>query len=731
MHKIDHLLMLLLAVLLVACTQTEPAAVDTTAVTPIQEIRVEASYALFPREEMIKTADAIFAGRVLDISPTQFNQDSGEYWEATTVEGPGLETTHTALPVFTIELTVEQVLVDDVGLGETAVLTQIGYKPIDVTDPVLNPGDTIQIEGMSDWRLQIGDEIIAFVTQSEIAWWDGQPIRAEPYEDGISFDYGRRSILAFANAPGDTYLLRQPDGRYVSLPNAYDPWSPLTLEEFSHEIAHLRPVQVDDGVFLQITTPEPSPTPAACTPLPAHMTLEITPTASFAFTLELTGLQEREELIIILSGKTDTESAEVTSQPTNERVINGRYTEHYNLSSYETIPLWQGKVIHAQGVACFEFALPLSVQETVDGHVFVNTFPSQIVPLADYPPNAAPYFIAKADLWLIHTPEGQLIAFTPWSPDYRHEIDMDECRFAWVESVARFVDPCSGDEWALNGRLSLAHSGERWSNRDLDQYAIMHAEEEGMLFIQWDQRLRGLPVDEQPLAVDAQLGVTVTAVTAAFAPSGTLIDTLGQVSPIWGMDPSAFPPQQALTYVTTPDSLVDDQGRAIPPTSRNGEATFFNPQTGGLQQLMHNHWQAAASDARVVTATLKVELINLYRAVTLPLDWSAHQAGDVWELGLPLEIGYAAARVPQVEWVETLADGRARLRLTVTDASPDTIRLYCLHLDTTDPWERTCANFDGQLTYTLTVQIGEPVALHLRAWLELLTPFQLVLAVSP
>jgi hypothetical protein len=238
----------------------------TTAVppttTPEIYAAIESSYALEPRTEMIKTADAIFAGRVTDISPTQYNQDSGEYWEQTTVEGAGLETTHTALPVFTIELTVDAVWVDEVGLGETAVLTQVGYKPIDVTDPVLNSGETTQSTFTSDWPLQIGDEIIAFIVQREIAWWDGQPVRAIPYEDGFSFEIGQREVLRFANAPLDTYLLRQEDGRYASLPGAYEPWPPLTLNEFSHEIAQYRPVLHDSSVAPQIAAPEPSPATA-------------------------------------------------------------------------------------------------------------------------------------------------------------------------------------------------------------------------------------------------------------------------------------------------------------------------------------------------------------------------------------------------------------------------------------------------------------------------------------
>jgi hypothetical protein len=145
---------------------------------------------------------------------------------------------------------------------------------------------------------------------------------------------------------------------------------------------------------------------------------------------------------------------------------------------------------------------------------------------------------------------------------------------------------------------------------------------------------------------------------------------------------------------------------------------------------MHHQWEAAAPDANIVTATLTVHLSSLHRQIALPLDWPDHQAGDTWTEDIPLEIGYATARVQQVEWLGTTDDGRARLRLTVSDESPADIRLHCLHLDTADPWQNTCANFDGQQSYTLTVQPDEPVILHLRAGLELLTPFRLVLTPS-
>ncbi|NKQ35419.1 MAG: hypothetical protein HF973_07355, partial [Chloroflexi bacterium] len=183
---------------------------------------------------------------------------------------------------------------------------------------------------------------------------------------------------------------------------------------------------------------------------------------------------------------------------------------------------------------------------------------------------------------------------------------------------------------------------------------------------------------------------------------------------------------------TFPDSLIDNQGRATPSLGREGGLMTADPYSGGVQQISRSLWEAVPADATAVTATLTLNLDTLYREVTLPLDWNGRQPGDTWTEDIPLEIGYAGARVTQVEWLETGDDGRAVLRLTVLDDSPEDIHLFCLHLAVQDPWRRSCANFDGELTYTVSVPPGEPVILQLRASLEFLTPFQLRLeTISP
>jgi|GEM_PF-1592552 len=112
-----------------------------------------------------------------------------------------------------------------------------------------------------------------------------------------------------------------------------------------------------------------------------------------------------------------------------------------------------------------------------------------ILSLADYPPSDSPYYIESGDFWLVHTPDGDLLAFVPVSPEYQNAITVDECRYDWNEAVRRFVDPCSGDEWELDGRLNLDHSTELWSERDLDRYAL--AVEDGTITVHLDQVISG------------------------------------------------------------------------------------------------------------------------------------------------------------------------------------------------------------------------------------------------
>lgn len=143
----------------------------------------EASYADVAIDEQIEQANIIFAGTVTNISKTLWNQDSGEYWEEV-VKDEGGETLHVALPYYTIELVVDQPIVNT-QKGETLVVTVIGTSPLE------------EQQASSKYSLQVGSEVVIFLRRSEMAWRDG-----------------KRPILQLMSAPEKSCFLRGDDGLY-------------------------------------------------------------------------------------------------------------------------------------------------------------------------------------------------------------------------------------------------------------------------------------------------------------------------------------------------------------------------------------------------------------------------------------------------------------------------------------------------------------------------------------
>lgn len=239
-------------------------------------------------------------------------------------------------------------------------------------------------------------------------------------------------------------------------------------------------------VPVEIITPEPTPTTAVCTLLPEEMRIHVRRAGELHGTVETAGLQPGERPLLLLTAEAATASWRQEMQPDTAVGADGRFQARLDFRSWPSVEGYQfaGRLIHARGVACFEFSLPLT-EAGESGGFPTAPVPSTRLSLADYPPGETPYFITEGDFWLVHTPAGQLLAFAATSPDYRPDIGLDACRFTWAESVGRFVDPCSGDEWTVDGRFSLAHSSERWSDRDLDQYRILRIlEEEGTVNVQ-------------------------------------------------------------------------------------------------------------------------------------------------------------------------------------------------------------------------------------------------------
>lgn len=90
-----------------------------------ERISFHASYADVSIDEQIKEANIIFAGKITDISATQWNQDNGKYWEEVVVDEIG-ETVYTATPFFTIKLLMDQPVFPDTKLNDSVVITVVG-----------------------------------------------------------------------------------------------------------------------------------------------------------------------------------------------------------------------------------------------------------------------------------------------------------------------------------------------------------------------------------------------------------------------------------------------------------------------------------------------------------------------------------------------------------------------------------------------------------------------------
>jgi hypothetical protein len=90
--------------------------------------------------------------------------------------------------------------------------------------------------------------------------------------------------------------------------------------------------------------------------------------------------------------------------------------------------------------------------------------------------------IEETSLFIIRTGNGWLALDRrtpiPWA-------DFEEgCTFAWEDANGRFVDPCSGSKFTLDGRLL-----ESPAPQDLNQYPI--TERSGELFIDLTKMIPG------------------------------------------------------------------------------------------------------------------------------------------------------------------------------------------------------------------------------------------------
>jgi hypothetical protein len=178
----------------VAACDAVPSTSSTTTPTPTSQVVVEVhlDYGIMPFEQIIENSQAIFLGKVTDISGTSWNQDDGTYW------GGGL-------PVYSIQAEVLQPIVDTLGMPEQVTVTQVGYSPLE-HGPAAS--------------LAAGQRAVFFVVQVDIAWRGGP-----------------RRVLRTTNTDTDSILIVG-DDRY---PGQLDDQA-ARLESILHDIAARREI---------------------------------------------------------------------------------------------------------------------------------------------------------------------------------------------------------------------------------------------------------------------------------------------------------------------------------------------------------------------------------------------------------------------------------------------------------------------------------------------------------
>lgn len=184
-----------------------PTIIDEKTISELKPGIQEASYQYLSNDDRIDQAEAIFVGTVLAISDTQWNQNSGERWEADD------QPDHPAALLYhTIDIEVTQPMIDMINIGRKVTITVLGNGPRDTAH--------------SDDPVKEGDVGIFFVERRAIAWREG----------------GTRKVIYFLGAPSQCYFLKASDGLFYPPKNENEKGG--SLEEIIKEIAGRRSVLV-------------------------------------------------------------------------------------------------------------------------------------------------------------------------------------------------------------------------------------------------------------------------------------------------------------------------------------------------------------------------------------------------------------------------------------------------------------------------------------------------------
>ncbi len=166
------------------------------------EAEVGVTYKDLSFEEMATAADLVVAGQIAAISPTRWNQDSGEFWEDTFVDGYGRQVADTALPYYEVTVAAQRTLVDGAGLdlapGAPVVFTVIGQSPAAAPGTAGVLVSAGHADGAID--LAVGSPAVVFARRADMAWRGGtrailQPL-GNPAAAVVAVEPGQLDALA-------------------------------------------------------------------------------------------------------------------------------------------------------------------------------------------------------------------------------------------------------------------------------------------------------------------------------------------------------------------------------------------------------------------------------------------------------------------------------------------------------------------------------------------------------
>jgi len=192
---------------LTACSSKEP--ISENPEDDQTQIIVSSEIIALTRDEMIDQADMVFQGLVEEISTTQFNQESGEYWEG-------------GRPFHTITFKVLRPIAGSIDVDQKVTVTAWGNSPAEEMVLVqTSEGEAYLHSDAGQHDLQPGDIVIVFANQRSTMWREG-----------------KRETFSFVDVPFESYFRLQEDGRYLGRPDN----EPVEIEELVSRIAEQRTV---------------------------------------------------------------------------------------------------------------------------------------------------------------------------------------------------------------------------------------------------------------------------------------------------------------------------------------------------------------------------------------------------------------------------------------------------------------------------------------------------------